>query len=85
MSSDHQNPTGQPVVLDVVGFAMTRAMRLGDCWLLLLGSLRLMFIPSVNPLKMGRDSRALASYVRLPLGSIGTNIVPPIVNNNETV
>ena len=29
MSSDHQNPTGQPVVDDTAGFDSTMAIRLG--------------------------------------------------------
>lgn len=44
---DHQKPTGQPVVLEVVGFAMTIATRLGLLLFDGFGSLRLMsFAPS---------------------------------------
>ena len=48
VSSLHQNPTGQPVVVEVVGLAMTSATRLRRSALTGLGSCRLMERSSVG-------------------------------------
>src|SRR5262249_47557989 len=42
VSSDHQKPTGQPVVVEVAGLEITTAIRLGLFLLTTFGSLRLM-------------------------------------------
>jgi hypothetical protein len=48
VSSLHQKPTGQPTVVEVVGFAMTMATRFCFFELVTFGSLRLMACSGVG-------------------------------------